>query len=83
MLQDGLLDSMHKTTHFCIEVNSLVKNFQCVNSQPLQMCAKFQFTEGKKCQWLLDYPISIIRLYPAYYRITIRFLIISGGIEFN
>ena len=23
----------------------------------------------EKCQWLLDYPISIIRLYPAYSRL--------------
>ena len=31
MLQDGLLDSMHKTTHFGIEVNSQVVNLRCVN----------------------------------------------------
>ena len=47
---------MHKTTHFCIEVNSEVVNLQCVNFQPLQMCTKFQFRVGKKCQWSLDYP---------------------------
>ena len=69
MLQDGQLDSMHKTTHFCIEVNRQVVNLQCVNFQPLQMCTKFQFRQGKKCQWLLDYPISIIQLYPAYSRL--------------
>ena len=64
MLQDGKLDSMHETTHFCIEVNSQVVNLQCVIFQTLQMCTKFQFREGKKCQWLLDYPILLTPNYP-------------------
>ena len=72
MLQDGSLDSMHKTIHFYIEVNHQVVNLQCVNFQTLQMCTKFQFKQGKKCQWLLDYPISIIRLYLAYSRLPTR-----------
>ena len=38
---------MHKTTNICIEVNSQVVNLQRVNFQPLQMCTKFQFKEGK------------------------------------
>ena len=69
MLQDGQLDSMHKITRFCIEVNSQVVSLQCVNFQPLQMCIRFQFRKGKKCQWLLEYVISTIRLYPAYSRL--------------
>ena len=50
---------MHKTKNFFIEVKSQVLNFQCVNFQPLQMCTKFQFREGKECQWLLEYGIEL------------------------
>ena len=63
---------MHNTTHFCIEVSNHVVNLQRVNFQPLQMYTKFQFREGKKCQWLPDYPVSIIQLHaaaPYYYRL--------------
>ena len=65
MLQDAEIESMLKTTHFCIQVNSQVVNFKCINFHPLQMCTKFHFREGRKYHWLLDYPISIIQSLPA------------------
>ena len=56
---------MHKTKHFCIEVNSQEVNLQSVYFQASQMCTKFQFREGKKVTMVTGLPNKYPQIVPC------------------
>ena len=74
---------MHKTSHFCTEVNSKVLNLQCVNFQPLQMRTKFQMREREKVPVVTGLLNKYHPIVPCLLQITIRILMVSGETEVN
>ena len=70
---------MHKTTHFCTEVNSQVVNLQCVNFQPLQMWTKYQLRERQSADAMVTgLPTKYHPIVPCLLQITHKQVYYAG-----